>query len=72
MVTLAQTSRRDRKRAAVRQQILTAAINLFSEHGIDNVTVEQIAEAADVGIGTVYNYFDTKEGIVVAFMVDFE
>lgn len=36
------------------------------------MTVEEVAEAADVGKGTIYNYFETKEDIVVAFMVDVE
>lgn len=65
-------SRRARKKAAMRAQIIAAAIRLFSEHGIEAVTVDQIAAAADVGKGTIYNYFQTKEDIVVAFMVDLE
>jgi len=71
-VTSSGTSRRERKKAAVRNRIITVAINLFSRHGIDAVTVDQIAEAADIGKGTIYNYFQTKEDIVVAFMVDVE
>jgi len=71
MVTPAR-SRRDRKKAAVRAQILAAATELFSRHGIDAVTVDSIAESADIGKGTIYNYFDTKEDIVVAFMIDVE
>src|SRR5262249_50721257 len=65
-------SRRERKKATIRAQIVAAAIRLFSEHGIEAVTVDQIAAAADVGKGTIYNYLQTKEDIVVAFMVDFE
>src|SRR6266481_6665338 len=65
-------SRRARKKAAMRAQIIAAAIRLFSEHGIEAVTVDQIAAAADVGKGTIYNYFQTKEDIVVAFMIDLE
>jgi AcrR family transcriptional regulator len=64
--------RRERKKAAVRAHILTTAIRLFSQHGLDSVTVEQVADAADIGKGTIYNYFSTKEDIVVAFMMDFE
>ena len=45
---------------------------VFPEHGFGDVTVEHIADVADIGKGTIYNYFDTKEDIVVAFMVDVE
>ncbi|MGA3346114.1 MAG: TetR/AcrR family transcriptional regulator [Terracidiphilus sp.] len=65
-------SRRERKKIAARAQILSTAINLFSRRGLDAVTIEEIAAAADVGKGTIYNYFATKEDIVVAFMADLE
>ena len=69
MVTL---GRRARAKTAVRARILDAAMRLFSDRGIDAVTIDQIASSADVGKGTIYNYFRTKEDIVVAFMADFE
>jgi len=65
-------SRRERKKIAARTQILSTAINLFSRRGFDAVTIDEIAESADVGKGTIYNYFATKEDIVVAFMADLE
>jgi AcrR family transcriptional regulator len=65
-------SRRERKKIAVRSQILFTAIDLFSRRGLDAVTIDEIAAAADVGKGTIYNYFATKEDIVVAFMADLE
>ena len=65
-------SRRERKKTAIRQRIVAKGVELFSRHGIADVTVDQIAEAADVGKGTVYNYFPSKEHIVVALMVNFE
>jgi AcrR family transcriptional regulator len=71
-VTMELQSRRARKKATMRAQIIAAAIRLFSEHGIEAVTVDQIATAADVGKGTIYNYFQIKEDILVAFMVDLE
>jgi AcrR family transcriptional regulator len=71
-VTHLEDGRRARKKAAARRVIVETAIRLFGKHGIDEVTVEQIAAAADIGKGTIYNYFPTKEGIVVAFMVDLE
>jgi len=71
-VTKNTESRRERKKAAVRSQIITTGIELFVRYGITEVTVDQIAEAADIGKGTVYNYFQTKEDIVVGFMMDLE
>src|SRR5580704_9455707 len=65
-------SRRERKKMLVRSQILSTAIKLFSHSGLEAVTIDEIAVAADVGKGTVYNYFATKEDIVVAFMADLE
>jgi AcrR family transcriptional regulator len=47
-------------------------MELFTRHGIDQVTVEHIADVADLGKGTIYNYFQTKEDIVVAYMVEKE
>ena len=64
--------RRARAKAASRARIVESAIRLFGERGIDAVTVDEIAAAADVGKGTIYNYFRTKEDIVVAFMADVE
>ncbi len=65
-------SRRERKKIAARSKILTAAIGLFSRRGIDAVTIDEIAAAADVGKGTIYSHFAAKEDIVVAFMADLE
>jgi AcrR family transcriptional regulator len=53
--------RRIRKRLATRQGISDAATRLFFERGFDNVTVDEIAEAADVGRMTVFNHFPRKE-----------
>ena len=72
MVISVGTSRRERKKSAVRSNIIDTAIDLFSKQGIAGVTVEQIADAADIGKGTIYNYFHTKEAIVMAYMVDME
>jgi tetracycline repressor-like protein len=53
-VTKGFQSRRARKKAAMRAQIIAAAIRLFSGHGIEAVTVDQIAAAADVGKGHMF------------------
>jgi AcrR family transcriptional regulator len=53
--------RRSRKRQATRQGISDAATRLFIERGFDEVTVDEIAAAADVGRMTVFNHFPRKE-----------
>ncbi len=54
-------SLRERKKAATRQRIADAATALFLRRGFDNVTISEIAEAADVSKVTVFNYFPRKE-----------
>ncbi len=46
---------------------MRAALKLFAERGIAATTVEDITEAADVGKGTFFNYFQTKEHVLQAF-----
>ena len=55
------TDRRTRKRLATRQAISDAATRLFMARGFDRVTIDEIAEAADVGRMTVFNHFPRKE-----------
>jgi AcrR family transcriptional regulator len=55
------SDRRTRKRLATRQAISDAATLLFIERGFDQVTVDEIAAAADVGRMTVFNHFPRKE-----------
>jgi AcrR family transcriptional regulator len=66
------SSRRERKKVETRDRILSAGLAAFADRGIDGCTIDEIALAADVGKGTIYNYFRTKEELVVAFMVDVE
>ncbi len=66
------SSRRERKKVETRDRILQAGLAAFAKRGIDHCTIDEIALAADVGKGTVYNYFRTKEDLVVSFMVDVE
>ncbi|WP_136053937.1 TetR/AcrR family transcriptional regulator [Microbacterium sp. K24] len=52
--------RRERNKQEKRERITSAAAELFAEHGIDEVTTQQIAERADVGTGTLFLYAKTK------------
>jgi AcrR family transcriptional regulator len=56
-------SLRERKKAQTRQRIADVATGMFIKHGFDNVTISEIAEAADVSKVTVFNYFQHKEDI---------
>lgn len=60
-------SRRERRRTETRERIFEAAMRLFSERDFDAVTVEMITEAADVGKGTFFNYFASKEGVIAHY-----
>ncbi|MFF5337928.1 TetR/AcrR family transcriptional regulator [Streptomyces sp. NPDC013181] len=55
---------RERKKIETRRRLLAAATELFSERGFDQVSVAEIADAADVSKMTVFNYFDSKEDLV--------
>jgi AcrR family transcriptional regulator len=59
--------RRERHRAETRDRLYRAALALFAERGFLETTVEDITEAADVGKGTFFNYFPTKEHILAEF-----
>jgi AcrR family transcriptional regulator len=58
--------RREEKRDITRQQMLTAAAELFAERGYETTAVEDIAERANLSKGTFYYHFETKEALVVA------
>src|SRR5580658_8514734 len=59
--------RRERHRAEIRERLFRAALRLFAERGYLQTTVEDITEAADVGKGTFFNYFPTKEHVLATF-----
>ncbi|MEU5001121.1 TetR/AcrR family transcriptional regulator [Streptomyces sp. NPDC021622] len=59
---------RERKKRQTASRIWRAAVDLCSERGFDHVSVAEIAEAAEVSKMTVFNYFGTKEGVIVSPM----
>ncbi|HEX4545387.1 MAG TPA: TetR/AcrR family transcriptional regulator [Candidatus Acidoferrum sp.] len=61
------TSRRQRRSAETRDRLFRAALDLFADKGFLETTVEDITEAADVGKGTFFNYFPSKDHMLLAF-----
>jgi len=53
-----------------RKQLLKAGFELFSENGIENVSLQAVAERANVGIATLYNYYQNKIKLVIAISAD--
>jgi AcrR family transcriptional regulator len=60
-------SRRERRSAETRERLFRSALQLFAQKGFEETTVEDITEAADVGKGTFFNYFPSKDHILIAF-----
>ncbi|MFI0419710.1 TetR/AcrR family transcriptional regulator [Spongiactinospora sp. 9N601] len=63
-MTAPTTGRRERKKAATRQAIADAALELFLARGYDQVSIRDIADAADVSTTTVFKHFTGKEALV--------
>ena len=60
------TGLRDRKKKELRHRIIQAAAKLITDQGLNETTMEEIAAASDVSVGTVYNYFGTKSALLLA------
>ncbi|HME04287.1 MAG TPA: TetR/AcrR family transcriptional regulator [Solirubrobacteraceae bacterium] len=60
--------RNERRKARTRGALLAAGQRLFGERGFDATTVAEIAEDADVAIGSFYNYFETKDELLAALL----
>ena len=64
-------TRRERRIAARQAQILEAAATVFKTKGYDRATTKEIANAADVSEGTLYNYFNSKRDLLTGLFHDF-
>src|SRR5215470_597873 len=61
------SSRRERRSLELRERLFRSALDLFAQKGFAETTVEDITNAADVGKGTFFNYFPSKEHILLEF-----
>jgi AcrR family transcriptional regulator len=59
-------SRLDRRKARTRQALIDAAVRLIAEGRGDRASIQEITEAADVGFGSFYNHFESKEQLFQA------
>jgi len=73
--SLAETPEREprgaRRKRETRTKLLEAAFRLMAERGMESVAINEITEAADVGFGSFYNHFESKEAIYDALMDTF-
>jgi AcrR family transcriptional regulator len=53
---------------ARRDQILTAAISVFAEKGFQRATIRDVAKAAGIADGTIYNYFENKTALIMGIL----
>ncbi len=60
--------RREQKKIKARNDILNAAVIQFSEKGFQATSIADIMAAADMGLGTFYNYFNSKEDILISLL----
>ncbi len=63
-------SLREQKKQKVQESILQNAGNLFVTKGYAGTTLEEIAARAEIGVGTLYNYYDSKAEVFLAIMAD--
>ena len=64
---MARNIERDSREAQRRKnQLMEAGFRLFSQYGIEAVSLQKVADTADVGVATMYKYYQTKEKLVIA------
>ena len=67
-MTTASLSRKERERLRHKEEILAVALRLFSEKGFHNISMQEIAKESEFGVGTLYNFFESKEQLFVELM----
>lgn len=59
-----------KKRLNSRGKIIHAALELFSDQGFEKTSIREIAKAADISLGLLYNYFESKEALLKAIVLE--
>ncbi len=63
---------RQRQALETKEKIRTVAIDLFRERGMDNVTIKDICQQAEVSVGNFYHYFESKEAVTFEILRGFD
>ncbi len=63
-------SRREKEKVRQRQEMLEAALSLFSKKGYHNVSMHEVAQKAEFAIGTLYKFFKSKEDLYKALIME--
>lgn len=63
-----QMGRRERRKRETRANLLRAAAEVIGRDGVDALTIKEVTELADVGFGTFYSYFDSKDDVAAAIL----
>jgi AcrR family transcriptional regulator len=70
IMTAPSSGRHARRREQTRARLVQAARTLFAHRGVDNTRINEITDTADVGFGSFYNHFESKEAIIEAVLAD--
>jgi AcrR family transcriptional regulator len=62
--------RNARRREATRTKLIEAAKALIARQGVDNTRIQEITDEADVGFGSFYNHFESKEALIEAVLAE--
>ncbi|HEX37436.1 MAG TPA: TetR/AcrR family transcriptional regulator, partial [Candidatus Cloacimonetes bacterium] len=62
------TGLREKKKSARKDRIFSAAVALFNKKGFSNTSMQDIAEKASLAVGTLYNYFPSKNDLLLDIM----
>ena len=65
---MTELSLRERNKQRVRERILSATIDLFQAQGYNQTTIDEIAEHAEISRGTLFNYFPSKDSLLLPFV----
>lgn len=69
-VSPAPMGRRDRRKAEARQRLLAAAHQPIAENGVSELRISDVTDHADLGFGTFYTYFQSKDALIEAVVAD--